>query len=169
MHIEKDLVVSIHYRLTDDDQNEIENSFGDIPMSYLHGHDTMIPGLETALEGKFAGDKLQVTVAPENGYGDYEEGLKQQIPASSFDGLDAAVGLQFIAETEHGERQVTVVEISDEFITVDGNHPFAGKTLHFEVEVVELRDATPIELEQGHLFQEGGCGHDHSEGESCGS
>lgn len=169
MHIEKDIVVSLHYRLTDETEQEIENSFGDIPMQYLHGHNTMIPGLEAAVEGKQAGDKLNVTVSPEDGYGEYIEERKQQVPAVDFDGLEPQPGMQFTADTDQGPMPVTVVEITDEFVTVDGNHPFAGKTLHFEVEIVELRDATPPELEHGHLHQEDGCGHDHSEGESCGS
>ncbi|MDP2559789.1 peptidylprolyl isomerase [Psychrobium sp. 1_MG-2023] len=161
MQIEKNIVVSIHYRLTDDNQQEIENSFGDIPMSYLHGHNTMIPGLESELEGKQAGDKLNVTVTPENGYGEYSDGLKQQVPADAFAGLDPEPGMQFTADTDQGPMPVTVVDVNEEFVTVDGNHPFAGQTLHFEVEVVELRDATPTEIEHGHLHGHGDCDHDH--------
>ncbi|MGB0898988.1 MAG: FKBP-type peptidyl-prolyl cis-trans isomerase [Psychrobium sp.] len=168
MHIEKDIVVSLHYRLTDDQQQEIENSFGDVPMSYLHGHNTMIPGLEAAVEGKQAGDRLDVTITPENGYGEYVEERKQKVPVAAFEGLDPQPGMQFTADTDQGPMPVTVIEVTDEHVTVDGNHPFAGQTLHFEVEIVELRDATPTELEHGHLHQEGGCGHDHGEGESCG-
>ena len=138
-------------------------------MMYLHGHNTMIPGLETALEGKQAGDKLEVTISPEDGYGEYVEERKQQVPADAFEGLDAEVGMQFTADTDQGPMPVTVVEISEEFVTVDGNHPFAGQTLHFDVEIVEIRDATPTEKENGSLYEEGGCGHDHSEGESCSS
>jgi len=169
MQIEKDIVVSVHYRLTDENQQEIENSFDDIPMSYLHGHNTMIPGLEAALEGKQAGDKLNVTVEPNDGYGEYNEALKQEVPSEAFAGLEPEPGMQFTADTDQGPLPVTVINVTDETVTVDGNHPFAGKTLHFDVEVVELRDATPVELENGHLQGEGGCGHDHAEGESCGS
>jgi len=169
MQIEKDIVVSIHYRLTDDDQQEIENSFGDVPMNYLHGRNTMIPGLEAALEGKGPGDELKVTITPEDGYGPYNENLKQEVPAEAFAGLDAEAGMQFTADTDQGPMPVTVIEVTEDTITVDGNHPFAGKTLHFEVEVVEVRGATPTELEQGHLNGQGDCGHDHGEGESCGS
>jgi len=167
MHIEKNIVVSLHYRLTDDKQQEIENSFGDVPMIYLHGHNTMIPGLEAAVEGKQAGDKLDVTISPENGYGEYVEERKQQVPVDAFEGLDVEVGMQFTADTDQGPMPVTVVEVADEFVTVDANHPFAGQTLHFEVEIVELRDATPTEIEQGSLYQESSCGHDHDAGESC--
>jgi len=169
MQIEKDIVVSVHYRLTDDNQQEIENSFGDIPMEYLHGHNTMIPGLEAALEGKQPGDQLKVSITPEDGYGPYNENLKQEVPAEAFAGLDAEAGMQFTADTDQGPMPVTVIEVTEDTITVDGNHPFAGKTLHFEVEVVEVRGATPTELEQGHLNGQGDCGHDHGEGESCGS
>lgn len=165
MHIEKDIVVSLHYRLTDDQQQEIENSFGDVPMTYLHGHNTMIPGLESALEGKQAGDKLEVTISPENGYGDYVEERKQQVPVEAFDGLEAEVGMQFTADTDQGPMPVTIVEISKEFVTVDANHPFAGQTLHFDVEIVEIRDATPTEKENGGLNQSSCC--DSDEGESC--
>jgi FKBP-type peptidyl-prolyl cis-trans isomerase SlyD len=164
MHIEKDIVVSIHYRLSDE-QQEIENSFGDVPMVYLHGHNNLIPGLETELESKQAGDQFSVTVAPEDGYGEYNEALKQEVPAESFAGLDPKPGMQFTADTENGPQQINVIAVTDEFVTVDGNHPFAGKTLSFEVEVVELRDATPTELEHGHIHAGGGCcgSSDHEE------
>ena len=163
MHIEKGLVVeenmvvSIHYRLTDDQQQEIENSYGDVPMIYLHGHNNLIPGLESVLDGKQAGDQLSVTVAPEDGYGEYNDALKQQLPSEAFAGLDPKVGMQFTADTDNGPMQVNVLEVTDETVTVDGNHPFAGKTLHFEVEVTEIRDATPTELEHGHIHSGGGC------------
>lgn len=164
MQIEKDIVVSIHYRLTDDQQQEIENSFGDVPMTYLHGHNNLIPGLESELNGKQAGDKLQVTVSPENGYGPYNEALKQEVPAEAFAGLDPKPGMQFTADTENGPMQVAVLAVSEQTVTVDGNHPFAGQTLNFEVEVTELRDATPVELEHGHIHSGGGsCGSDHDD------
>lgn len=171
MQIEKDIVVSIHYRLTDDQQQEIENSYGDVPMIYLHGHNNLIPGLESVLDGKQPGDKLSVTVAPEDGYGPYNEALKQQLPVDAFAGLDPKPGMQFTADTENGPMQVTVLEVTDETVTVDGNHPFAGKTLHFDVEVTEIRDATPTELEHGHIHGGGCCGgsHEHEHDEAADS
>ncbi|NRA83472.1 MAG: peptidylprolyl isomerase [Gammaproteobacteria bacterium] len=157
MHIEKDIVVSIHYRLNDDQGNEIENSFGNEPMVYLHGHNNMIPGLEKELEGKQPGDQFKVSVSPEDGYGPYVDGLKQQIPSEGFEGLDPKIGMEFTADTENGPIQVRVLEITEEFVTVDGNHPFAGKTLHFDVDITEIRDATPTELDHGHIHAGGGC------------
>ncbi|NRA72947.1 MAG: peptidylprolyl isomerase [Gammaproteobacteria bacterium] len=162
MHIEKDIVVSIHYKLFDDQQQEIENSYNDdIPMQYLHGHNNLIIGLEKELEGKQPGDRLSVTVSPEEGYGAYEEAMKQQLPSSDFEGLNPEVGMGFTAETDSGPMPVTVTEVTEETVTVDGNHPFAGKTIRFEVEVTEIRDATPTELEHGHLHSGECCGGDH--------
>ncbi|NRA54211.1 MAG: peptidylprolyl isomerase [Gammaproteobacteria bacterium] len=157
MHIEKDIVVTLHYRLSDG-QQEIENSFDDgVPMVYLHGHNNLITGLESELTGKQPGDQLSVTVAPEDGYGAYDESLKQDVPIESFAGLDPQPGMQFTADTENGPQQINVLAVNDEFVTVDGNHPFAGKTLSFEVEITELRGATPTELEHGHIHAGGGC------------
>ena len=163
MQIENNLVVSLHYKLSDDQGKEIENSFGDVPLVYLHGNQNLIPGLENALTGKQAGDQFSVTVSAEDGYGEYHEALKQEVPAAAFEGLDPQPGMQFTAETDQGPRVVTVVDVNDEVVTVDGNHAFAGMTLHFDVEVIELRDATEEELAHGHVHGAGGCGHDHGD------
>ena len=172
MKITQHSAVSIHYRLTDEKGELIEDSFDGEPMLYLHGTGNMIPGLETELEGKVAGDKLDVTVGAENGYGPYHDGLRQEVPLSAFGDIEDIVpGMRFIADTEMGQRPVQVKEIKDDVVVVDGNHPLAGQSLHFSVEVLEVREATAEEIAHGHIHAHGSCGsedkHSHKGG-CCG-
>ncbi|MGB1220725.1 MAG: FKBP-type peptidyl-prolyl cis-trans isomerase, partial [Alcanivoracaceae bacterium] len=126
----------------------------------LHGHGNIIPGLENALVGKAAGDKMDVTVEPAEGYGERHEQLIQQVPRTAFEGVDTLEpGMQFQAETGMGPRLFTITEVGGEEVTVDGNHPLAGETLNFAVEVTEVREASAEELEHGHVH--GPEGHDH--------
>ncbi|MBY5922831.1 peptidylprolyl isomerase [Ferrimonas balearica] len=174
MKIDANTVVTLHYRLTDDQGQLVEESFGAEPMQYLHGAHNLIPGLERELDGKQAGDTLSATVAPADAYGEYEESLKQDVPLEAFGGIDDIVpGMRFMAETDQGPRPVVVTEVKDESVVVDGNHPMAGQTLHFEVEVVEVREATAEELAHGHVHAAGGCGggcgsHGDDDHECCG-
>lgn len=160
MEITKDKVVVIDYKLTDNDGQELDTSEGREPLHYLHGAGNMIPGLENSLEGKSAGDQLQVTVEPADGYGERNDALQQQVPRDQFaDVGDLEIGMQFRVPTEDGEHIViTVIEIADEVVTVDGNHALAGVTLNFSVTVREVRDATEEELQHGHAHGPG----DHS-------
>lgn len=171
MIITQHKAVSIHYRLTNQQGELVESSFEGEPMLYLHGTENMIPGLEAALEGKSAGDKLDVTIEAEQAYGPYHDGLRQDVPLSAFGDIEDIVpGMRFIAETEMGQRPVQVTEVKDEVVVVDGNHPLAGQTLNFSVEVLSVREATEEEVAHGHIHAAGGCGsHEHShEGGCCG-
>ncbi|QFU21758.1 peptidylprolyl isomerase [Shewanella eurypsychrophilus] len=170
MKITQHCAVSIHYRLTNEQGELIEDSFGGEPMLYLHGADNMIPGLEAELEGKVAGDKLEVSVSSESGYGPYHDGLRQEVPVSAFGDIqDIVPGMRFIAETEMGQRPVQVKEVKDDVVIVDGNHPLAGQSLSFSVEVLEVREASAEEIAHGHIHAHGSCGSEHEhEGGCCG-
>ncbi|MCL1040600.1 MULTISPECIES: peptidylprolyl isomerase [Shewanella] len=171
MIITQHTAVSIHYSLTNQQGELIESSFEGEPMLYLHGAENMIPGLEKALEGKSVGDKLEVTVEAEDAYGPYHDGLRQDVPLAAFGDIEDIVpGMRFIAETEMGQRPVQVTEVKDDVVVVDGNHPLAGQTLNFSVEVLSVREASEEEIAHGHIHAAGGCGgHEHShEGGCCG-
>jgi FKBP-type peptidyl-prolyl cis-trans isomerase SlyD len=160
VQIEKNRVVTLHYTLRDDQGAVIDTSSGRAPLSYLHGKGNIIPGLEQALAGKSAGDRLEVTVAPEQGYGPRDERLVQILPRSRFEqGTALQPGMQLRATTPRGARIVTVVKVERDFVTVDGNHPLAGRTLHFAVEVAEVRRATHEEVSHGHVHGPGGHHH----------
>ncbi|MCL1068719.1 peptidylprolyl isomerase [Shewanella olleyana] len=169
MKITKHSAVTIHYRLKDQDGQLIESSFEAEPMVYLHGTEGLIPGLETELEGKVTGDKFDTNIPTEFAYGEYHEGLKQEVPLEAFgDVEDIVPGMRFIAETEMGQRPVQVTEVKDTVVVVDGNHPLAGQALNFSVEVMDVREATAEEVAHGHVHAAGGCGHDHAhEHEQC--
>lgn len=156
MTIKPDSVVSIHYTLKDDRGEVLDSSSSGDPLTYLHGHSQLIPGLERQLEGKSAGDKLTVTVPPADGYGQYDEALVQQIPRRALKGIsNVKVGMQLRAQTEHGSRTVTITRLAGDLVTVDANHPLAGKNLNFEVEIADVRDATAEELSHGHAHGPG--------------
>ena len=152
MNVEDKLVVSIHYELTDGGGNEIDSSSGGEPLAYLHGADNIVPGLERELAGKSVGDRVQVTVAPEDGYGPVQGELVQTLEREVFQGVDEIeAGMQFEAKSPDGHSQVvTVKAVSDGEITVDANHPLAGVTLSFDVTVESIREATEEELAHGH-------------------
>jgi FKBP-type peptidyl-prolyl cis-trans isomerase SlyD len=160
MQIATDAVVSIHYTLTDDAGETLDSSAGGEPLAYLHGKGNLIRGLEDALTGKQAGDKLQVTVAPANGYGEYDKALIQNVPRRSFKGVgNVQVGMQFQVQSPQGARMVTVTRVAGDMVTVDGNHPLAGKNLNFDVEIAEVRTASEEELAHGHVHGPGGHHH----------
>jgi FKBP-type peptidyl-prolyl cis-trans isomerase SlyD len=159
--IAKDKAVSIHYTLTLDGGQVIDSSEGKDPLVYLHGHGNIIPGLEKELVGKGIGEKLSVTVVPEEGYGVHNPGLIQEVPREAFQGVDnLEVGMMFQAPGEGGHIQlIRITGIEGDKITVDGNHELAGKTLNFAVEISEIREASPEELTHGHAHGAGG--HQH--------
>ncbi|GHB06194.1 peptidylprolyl isomerase [Shewanella indica] len=170
MQITQHSAVTIHYRLTDAKGQLIESSFEADPMVYLHGMENLIPGLEKALEGKSKGDTLEVTIDAEEAYGPYHDGLRQEVPLEAFGDIqDIVPGMRFIAETEMGQRPVQVTEVLDNSVIVDGNHPLAGQSLTFNVEVMDVREATAEEIDHGHIHAHGGCGgHGHDHGGCCG-
>ncbi|MBC8402266.1 MAG: peptidylprolyl isomerase [Candidatus Marinimicrobia bacterium] len=153
MEIQTNLVVSIHYHLTDGDGNLLDSSEGEKPLTYLHGAGGIIQGLERELTGKTVGDKLQVTVQPDDGYGPIKSELLQVIPLNAFEGIDdLQVGMQLHGEDADGNGTTIVVrKIDGDEITIDGNHPLAGQVLEFDVTVEAIREATPEELDHGHV------------------
>ena len=160
MQVAKDKVVTIDYTLTGAGGEVLDSSEGGQPLTYLHGAGAMIPGLESALEGYSTGETLKASVGPEQAYGQKDPSLVQPVPRERFAGVpDIRPGMQFTAEGRGGSRVVTVVAVDDRSVTVDANHPLAGETLHFDVKVVEVRDATPEELSHGHAHGPGGHHH----------
>jgi len=163
MKIESQKVVLIHYTLKDDQGVTLDSSEGQDPMAYIQGIGNLIPGLESQLEGKAKGDKVNAVVAPEDGYGERQENLVQVVSKAGFQSEDEDEklfeGMQVQVETNNGPAIATVSEIKEEDVTLDLNHPLAGVTLHFDVEVTEVRDATSEELDHGHVHGPGG--HQH--------
>ena len=160
MQIGKNRVVTLNYTLRDEQGTVIDTSTGRAPLAYLHGKGNIIPGLEEALDGKAAGDTLDVTVAPERAYGLRDERLVQIVPRGKFGEVEGLQpGMQVRANGPQGPRIVTVVRVDPDFVTVDGNHPLAGRTLHFAVEVAEVRKATHEEVSHGHVHGPGGHHH----------
>ncbi|MGA9343052.1 MAG: peptidylprolyl isomerase [Rhodanobacteraceae bacterium] len=153
MNIDDGRVATIHYTVTDEAGEVLDQSAPDAPLSYLHGAGNIVPGLERALAGQEIGSSIEADVAPELGYGPRRDALVQDIPRSAFPNADVKPGMQFEARTENGPLLVTVAKVEDEHITVDGNHPLAGKTLHFAVKVADVREATEIESNEGRVVQ----------------
>lgn len=161
MKIEKDTVVSIHYTLTDNDGNQLDSSQGQDPLVYLQGHQNIIPGLEKELEGKATGDKLTAKIAPADAYGEVNAELVQEVPRTQFQEPETLqLGMQFEVGTEAGPMLLAITALTDDTVTVDGNHPLAGVTLNFDVEVMEVRAASEEEVAHGHVHGPGGHQHD---------
>lgn len=159
MKISNQKVGMIHYTLKDDNSVVLDTSEGKSPLAYIHGMKNLIPGMEKALEGKQAGDKLNIVIPPEEAYGLRNDALVNDVPIANFPEREhVKLGVQFQADTPDGKRIATVINIKDDTVTVDFNHQLAGETLHFDVEVVEVRDATADELSHGHVHT-GGCNH----------
>lgn len=159
--IAADSVVAIHYTLTLDSGDEVDSSRGAEPLVYLHGHGNIVPGLESQLATHRVGDRLMVTVAAADGYGARADDAVQRVPRSSFPkGADLEPGMQFGVQDEGGNvRPVWIAEVDGDAVVLDLNHPLAGENLHFEVEVVSIRGATPEELRHGHPHGPGGHHH----------
>jgi FKBP-type peptidyl-prolyl cis-trans isomerase SlyD len=160
VEITADRVVLIHYTLKDDKGTVIDTSAGGEPLAYIQGHGNLVAGLEQALEGKRDGTKLAVSVPPPDGYGMRDETLIQRVPKRTLQGSgEIKKGMQFHGRTGDGMRVLTVTAVAGDMVTLDGNHPLADQTLHFDVEVVSVRDATAEELEHGHVHGAGGHHH----------
>ncbi|MFC4728729.1 FKBP-type peptidyl-prolyl cis-trans isomerase [Coralloluteibacterium thermophilus] len=158
MKIEKDSVVRFHYRVSEGG-NEVETSHGREPLTILVGHGAIIPGLEKALIGAEAGETVSVDVASDEAYGPRREGMTQRVAKKLFGKQKLVPGAQVVVQTNQGPRAVTVQKVGLSVVDVDLNHPMAGKDLHFDVEIVEVRAATPEEIDHGHAHGEGG--HQH--------
>ena len=161
MQIGNETVVTIHYTLTDAKGVVLDSSAGEEPLSFVHGAGTMIPGLEKALLGKSPGESMKISVAPADGYGLRDEDLVQKVPRKNFPVEDVEVGMHFQTRSPNGPRIVTVLATDDENITVDANHPLAGATLNFDVQVLEVRAATPEDLRPSCGSCETCSGHHH--------
>ncbi|MCA8977249.1 MAG: peptidylprolyl isomerase [Planctomycetes bacterium] len=153
--------VTIHYRLTLDDGSIADDSFGGDPLVYLHGHNNIVPGLERQLAGKNVGDSCEVEVAPAEGYGEYDPTAEQPVPKTAFPpNVDLQPGMSFQTKARNGQPMpVWVRKIDGDNVIVTANHPLAGQTLNFKVEVMDVRKATPDEMKHGHVHGPGG--HQH--------
>ncbi|TLU59901.1 peptidylprolyl isomerase [Thalassotalea litorea] len=160
MKIAENTVVKMHYAVMDSEKNLIDSSYDHQPLEFIQGSGFLIPGLEVALNEKAVGDKFTVEVEAAEAYGERHDGFVQTVPKELFQGIDNLdVGMQLRAQTDEGEQTVIVVDVEDDTITVDGNHPLAGLDLVFDVEILEVRTATEDEIAHGHVHSEGGCNH----------
>ncbi|RLD27754.1 MAG: peptidylprolyl isomerase [Bacteroidetes bacterium] len=160
MKIEKDKVVLMHYTLTDNEGDIIGSTKDDVPMAYMQGKGNIIPGLEVEMEGRNEGDKFKVHLPAENAYGKHNPELLHVVDRSVFQGEDEIViGLRVNVQTSNGDSIANVSAFDDKTITLDLNHPLADKDLTFDVEIVEIRDATETEIEHGHVHGPGGHHH----------
>ncbi len=160
MKIANDCVVGIHYSLKSPKGELIDSSEGQDPLVFLFGRGALVPGMEKALADKAVGDKFNLVITPEEGYGVRDENLVQTVEKDKFQGVDnIEEGMFLEVDTEVGPMIVVVTAIAGNDITLDGNHPLAGQELHFDVEVVEVRDASAEELEHGHAHGPGGHHH----------
>jgi len=159
MQIGNNKVAVITYTLTDNSGTVIDQATAHEPFAFIQGTGNIIPGLEKALDGKRAGDHITVAIEPAEGYGERDDALTQVLSKDMFEGVDEiSPGMQFHAQTSHGMSIVTVTNVADDQVTIDGNHPLAGVVLNFDVNVLEVRDATEDELDHGHIH---GAGCDH--------
>jgi FKBP-type peptidyl-prolyl cis-trans isomerase SlyD len=161
MKISKNKVVSINYTLTNDAGDVLDTSSGRDPLAYIHGTGALIPGLESELENKTKGEKLKAVIAPEEAYGVRNEKLVMSVPKANFQGDEPLeIGMQISVRTNQGSSVATVTDIdNNDNVTLDMNHPLAGETLHFDVEVMSVREATAEEISHGHVHGPGGHHH----------
>lgn len=164
MSISANKVVSFHYRLYEVDGGLLEESYGAEPTLYLHGHNNLLAALEDSLEGKNTGDKLDVVVSPEQGYGPRREGAVQRVPIKhllDYEKIKNRIkpGMKVAVNTSHGPWEAVVLKVGKFNVDIDSNHPLAGKHLKFEIEIADVRDATEEELQHGHAHGVGGHNH----------
>ncbi len=159
MKIAKDSVVRFHYTVSESGQEALETSNDREPLAILYGHGNIIPGLENAMLDRQSGEQFGVDVTAAEAYGEKRDGLSQRVPKKHFGAQKLAPGMQVVLQTNFGPRPVTIQKVGMSVVDVDLNHPMAGKDLHFDVEIVEVREATAEELQHGHVHGEGG--HQH--------
>ncbi|MHC6204319.1 FKBP-type peptidyl-prolyl cis-trans isomerase [Breznakiellaceae bacterium SP9] len=157
MNITKDRFVSFSYTLTDADKQVLDSANEAEPLVYLHGFGDIIPGLERALEGRNEGDSFVVTIPAADAYGQRDEDLVAEVPIKKFEGEDIEVGMEFHARIEDGYHAFIITRIEGDTVTVDGNPPFAGKDLTFDITILNVRQASAEELAHGHRHGEDGC------------
>lgn len=150
--IGKNAVVGINYTLTNDQGEVMDTSEGRGPLMYLHGAGNLIPGLEKQLEGKTSGQSFKATIPPAEAYGESNPSMVQTLSRDMFRGVDnIEPGMGFTAEGPQGQQHIVVTAVEGDQVTVDANHPMAGKTLHFDVEIISVRDASEEEISHGHV------------------
>lgn len=155
-------VAFIHYTLTDETGEELDSSRDDEPMPYLHGAGNIVEGLERRLEGKAVGDKVTAIVPPAEGYGEPSGMAPQPVPREAFEGVEPMVGMPLVLEDDDGNNiQLWIAAVEDDLVLLTHDHPLAGVTLHFDVEVMDIRDATESELHHGHAHSGDGHHHQH--------
>ena len=159
MKIENNRVVRFHYAVSEPGQPVIETSRDGEPLAILYGRGGIIPGLETAMADRAAGDRFETTVAPEDAYGERRDDFVQRVPKKHVRERNVRPGQQIMLQTSHGPRPVTVLKVGASVVDVDLNHPMAGKTLSFDIEIVDVREAQPVEIEHGHVHGDGGVEH----------
>lgn len=164
MKIDQNKIASLAYTLKNDNGDILDKADENDPFLYMHGAGGIIKGLENALNEKKVDDSFHIIVAPDEGYGERDEKLTESVPRTMFEGIpddEMVAGAQFHAQTPQGNQVITVASIDGDTVNIDANHPLAGETLHFDVAVLDIRDATEDEIAHGHPHIEGGCGHDH--------
>ncbi|WP_163559809.1 peptidylprolyl isomerase [Halomonas sp. NO4] len=151
MMIAPQRVVTLHYVLSDERGHVLDDSRGRAkPLEYLHGHDNILPGLESVLDGHETGASLEVTLAPGDAYGERDEALVREVDRNAFPVEELTAGMRFQTPGDDGPEIVTVLDVADERVRIDTNHPLAGRTLHYRLEVLEVREANRAELAKGH-------------------
>lgn len=163
MKIANNTVVKMHYSVLDSEGNLIDSSYEGEPLEFIQGQKFLIEGLENALVGHEKGDTFETKVSADDAYGPRHDGLVQQIGSEMFADFDVEVGMQLRATTDDGEQTVIVIDKTDEYVIVDGNHPLAGIDLVFDVEILEVREATADEIAHGHVHSD-----KEDKGECCG-
>jgi FKBP-type peptidyl-prolyl cis-trans isomerase SlyD len=158
MQVERNRVVTIDFTMYGEEGEVLETSKDDAPLVYMHGIGELPEGLEDELDGKVAGDEVEITLEPDDAYGEYDEGLVQAVPREQFEDADIQIGMRFEAETDEGPQVVHVVGVEDDDVIVDANQPYAGRTVRFEVKVLGVREASSEEIEHGHVHGPG-CEH----------
>ena len=159
MNIQENSVVRFHYTVSEPGKGQIESSRDREPLSVLVGHGSVIPGLEQALIGRQAGDTFEVNIPPEQAYGEHRDGMTQRVPRKHFKNARLVPGMQVVLPTSIGQRAMTVLKVGVSVVDVDLNHPLAGKTLNFAVDVIDVRAASAEEISHKHVHGEGG--HQH--------
>lgn len=170
MNVSHHKAVTVEYTLSDDAGTILDTSKGREPLSYIHGTGGLLPGFESALEGKSASDRFSFTIGPEEGYGQRNESLVFTVPKERFEEIEGLEeGMHFAVNGPQGGMVMRVTNIAETEVTLDGNHPLAGTTLHFQVEVLDIRDATDEEIQESLADQGCGCdaGSRHAEGCGC--
>ncbi|MGL4474655.1 MAG: FKBP-type peptidyl-prolyl cis-trans isomerase [Shewanella sp.] len=160
MTVADNQVVRFIYQISDEQGQLLEGNHDEKPVAYLHGHDNMMPGVEAMLEGKAAGEHVSAMLTPDQTFGERVDGLEQRVPIKHLEGAKTwKAGMPALVHTEQGPRQVTVLKVGKFMANVDMNHPLAGKTLQFDITILDTRDATDEEIAHGHAHGDGG--HQH--------